>query len=289
MTSLSRACRPLRPARPAVSPRLLLGVVVLVLGALLPGTASAAPERGVLLVEGRGGTVGELVVPEDRVLSFDPLHPVIAGGRTFAGVLIEAVPGGGAQPGRTGVIQVRAFGGPSADAVGLIGADTQLDSGRYKVTLFGDGPVSVRYDIGSDQPGVRVAPRTPTRMQFLGRAEPLVMGYDEARVELPRSLPAGRRALQVRLLPPGNEVGQSQMCATDGPECPNSLLPLRPPSPVPSGPDLPPGPRPGGSFGNQPRAGVGLVEPAPGLRGFLWSVEGYRDVESRLLAAAIVF
>lgn len=288
MTSLTRARRPVRAHRPAVSPRLLLGLAVLVLAALLPGTASAAPERGVLLVEGRGGTVGELVVPEGRLLSFDPMRPVIAGGRTFAGVLIEAVPGGGAQPGRTGVIQVRAFGGPSADAVGLIGVDTQLDSGRYKVTLFGDGPVSVRYDIGSDQPGVRVVPRTPTRMQFLGRAEPLVMGYDEARVELPRSLPAGRRALQVRLLPPGNEVGQAQMCATTGAECENTL-PVCAPTPPGCGPVLPPGPRPGGSLGNQPRAGVGLVEPATVPRGFLWSVEGYRDVESRLLAAAIVF
>jgi hypothetical protein len=85
------------------------------------------------------------------------------------------------------------------------------------VTLLGQGPVRASYPLTNpDAPGVRVVPRTPLPMRFLGRAETLPMGsFGGARVELPGALPAGKRAIQVALRD-RTSVEDFRMCATTG-------------------------------------------------------------------------
>jgi hypothetical protein len=87
----------------------------------------------------------------------------------------------------------------------------------------------VRFTLNDpDAPGVRVVPAHALAADLPRRAETLDMGQDTARVELPGALPAGRRAIQVRLSD-GLEVGQAQVCATRGASCDQPVLPLCPP------------------------------------------------------------
>jgi hypothetical protein len=275
-----------RPVRPAVSRRLLLGAVALAFGGLLPATAQAAPERGVLVVEGQGGTTTEWVLQGDAPVTVRPEDVAISGGGAFAGVLIEPVDVQ-QQSFPLGHVQVRAFGDATRDAVGALGVDGSLEPGRYHVTLLGQGPVSVRYpQADAEAAGVRVVPRTRTPMRFLGRSETLDAGNDAARIELPGALPAGRRAIQVRLTD-GTEAGQVQMCATTGSVCERPVLPACPPSPLPCDSPTVSGPGVAGSTGS-PQATVALHRAAPAARTLLWSFDGYRDVEGKLRAAAII-
>ena len=254
----------------------------------LPVAASAAPEPGVLAFEGSGGTTTEWVVGSR--LDFDLSRPTLSGGGAYAGVLVEPLGELAGRNTRVGSLQVRAFGDGTGEAVAMLGPDYQLEPGRYRVTLFGQGRVSVRYPLFETQaPGVRVVPRSPTALQFHGRSETLDFGYDAARVELPGAAAAGRRVLQVQL-GESAEVGQSQMCVTTGSQCERRLLPVCPPSPAPCAqPPVPPGPLPDVAAGNRPYIVTKLHEPEPRPRTLLWSFEGYRDSPGKLRAAAIVF
>ncbi len=282
MTLLPGAPRPLRAPRPAVSRRLLLAVAVLLLGALVPGTASAAPERGVLVVEGRGGTTTTLVVTEP--ISLRSAEATLTGGGEYAGVLLEPLDRQ-PQSGRLGAVQIRAFRDSTRTVVTPLGADGAIEPGRYTVVLLGQGPVRASYPLQSpDAPGVRVVPRTPLPVRFLGRAEALPAGsFGKARVELPGALPAGRRAIQVALRD-RTSVEDFRMCATSGSTCPGAL-PFAPPSPVPAPPAGAPLPGQAG-----PTATAVLHSPATTARALVWSVESsYQEADDRLRTAAIVF
>jgi hypothetical protein len=152
----------------------------------------------------------------------------------------------------------------------VLGFTDRLHPGTYRVTLLGDGPVRASLPLGDPNgPGLRVVPRTPVRTSFLGRAEPLPAGNATAAVDLPRTLPKGRRAIQVLLLAELH-VDQIRMCATTGEEC---------------------GPRvvaPGTTDGSPQLLGE-LVAPQPFPRDLRWRVSGYRLEDDRLRAAAIVF
>jgi hypothetical protein len=265
-----------------VSVRAVVAGLVAVLAALLPGTASAAPERGTIVVEGRGGTTTEWEQAGPLPIDVPLNGRELVGGGAYAGALFEPLDG---RQSPVGAVQVRAFADETRAAVARLGV--QLPPGRYRVTLFGNGPVRVVLPNNDrEAPGIRIVPRTPTPVTFVGRSETLAMGYSTARVDLPGALPAGRRALQVTLRA-GNEVGRSQVCATRGTECEESLLPARAPSPAPSGPTTQ-GAQPGASSGG-PRAGAAFAPAEPAARRLLWSFEGYRDTEGKLRAAAIIF
>lgn len=268
MRLLPGAARPVRVHRPGASPRLLLAAALLLPAALLPGAASAAPERGSLVVEGQGGTTTEWTLTGAMALLADPTRVELSGGGPYAGVLLERV--GGSQAERTGAVQVRAFADATKDVVVPLAVDNQLEPGRYRVTLLGQGPVRARYALQDrDREGLHVVPRTRIPVTFLGRAEQVDVGQSGARVLLPGALPAGRRAVQVALLD-GTGVDDLELCATTEGSC--------------------------GVGGRLVRVGTGdeqgfgrLHLAAPTARTLLWSVNGYRAETDRLRAAAIVF
>jgi hypothetical protein len=240
-------------------------------GSVLPGAASAAPEseRGLLVVEGQGGTTTTVEV-EQEVVFRDP-RPELSGGRSHAAVLIESAPDAPRPHTRIGAVRVTAFNDGTGQALGVLGFDGRLRPGSYRVTLLGDGPVRAALQLGNpDGPGLRVVPRTPSRTQFLGRAERLPSGDAAASVDLPRSLPKDRRAIQVLLLAEAH-LDEVRMCATTGEQCPQRVV-----APV-------------SGTGGEPQILAQLVQPFPFPRGLHWSVEGYRLADDRLRAAAIVF
>ena len=254
---------------------------MLVLGALLPGTASAAPEAGLLVVEGRGGTTMTWVVTEPVTLRAP--EATLLGGGAFAAVLITPS-GDTAQSGRLGAVQVRAFRDSTRNTVVPLGADGALEPGRYEVVLLGQGPVRASYPLAdAGAPGVRLVPRTPLPVSFLGRAEVLTAGASKARVDLPGALPAGKRAIQVALRD-RTSVEDFRMCATSGDACPGRLVPVT--APVP-GLQAVPAPLPGTGG---PSAAALVHDRAPSARSLVWSVEGYyQDADDRLRTAAIIF
>lgn len=267
-----------------MSRRAVLGLTVALLGALLPGLAAAADDRGTIVVEGQGGSTTEWVLkgelPVD--IGWDQAFRFTGGG-PYAGALLEPLE---ARQSPVGAVQVRAFGDETREAVARLGF--RLEPGRYRVTLFGVGPVRVALpNRDREAPAYRIATRTRIPTTFFGRSEGLDAGYDTARIDLAGALPAGKRALQLTLLA-GTQVGGFQICATAETECEQPLLPLCLPSPAPCAPLTTSGPEPGVSSGD-PRAGVGLVQPEPASRRLLWEFEGYRDSPGKLRAAAIVF
>ena len=254
----------------------LLGVLPAVAGA-------AAPERGVLVVAGQGGTTGELVLAEE--VRLDGRLPVLSGGGDYAGALVEPVAEG--RQGTLGAVVVRAFRDASRDDVVVVGGIPLLEPGRYRVTLLGQGPVEVRWSMQDPGlPGVRVEPRTPTAVQFLGRSEVLPAGTatPPASVVLGRAVPAGKRVLQVALLD-GTAVEDARMCVTTGSTCPGNPLPACLPE-VGCGDEALPEPR----IGTGESDGRGqLHEAAPTVRDLVWSSEAYyREAAGRLRAAAFV-
>lgn len=284
MSSLCVTVRPLRVTRPAVSVRVLLVAVTAVVAALLSGPAAAEPQRGLLVVQGLGGSSAELVVAR-RVQLRHPL-PELSGGGEYAAVLLEPVQ---REPGRAGVlgaVQVRAFSDGTSQQVAPLDVEDELPAGRYRVTLLGQGPVRAAYDMADpNAPGLVLSPRTRITPQFFGRAERLPSGYSTARVELPGSVPSGRRVVQVGLTE-GVSADDYRMCVTTGSGCARRVLPLCPsavPCPAPEA-DLP---RPRVTY--QPSAVATLTAAGPAARSLVWSVQGYRQAPGRLRAAAIVF
>ena len=273
-----------RSAQRRVPVRLAALGALLVVAGLLPGSASAAPERGVLVVEGQGGTTAVWELTGELPVDLPPNGAVeFTGGGEYAGALFEPM---SRRMSPVGAVQVRAFGDETKDTVARLGF--RLEPGKYRVTLFGVGRVRVVLPNNDrEAAGIRIVPRTRIPVGFLGRSELLDAGYDEATVDLPGALPAGRRALQLTLRA-GNEVGESQVCATRGSACERPLLPVCAPSPLPCAGPTTQGPQPGASLGG-PRAGVGLREADTVPRRLLWSFEGYRTAPGKLRAAAIVF
>ena len=253
--------------------RSALVVAALAVAAVLPGTASAGPEPepepGLLVLEGRGGTTTTLEL-EEEVAFRDP-RPTLTRGRSHAAFLVESLDDGPRNRVLIGAVRVTAFRDGTGDKLGVLGLVGRLDRGSYRVTLLGDGPVRASLQLADpDGPGLRVVPRTPVRTQFLGRAEPLPAGHATASVELPRTLPKNRRAIQVLLQQGGPSVGETRMCATTGEEC---------------------RPRLGGTgtTDGSPQVLAEVVAPFPFPRDLRWRVSGYRLEDDRLRAAAIVF
>lgn len=267
-----------------MSRRLVLGLTVAVLGALLPGLASAEDERGTIVVEGQGGSTTEWVLEGELPVYVNWSFPFrLTGGGAYAGALLEPLD---ERSSPVAAVQVRAFGDETSEAVAKMGV--QLAPGRYRVTVFGRGPVRVVLPNNDDEaPGIRIVTRTRIPVAFFGRSEPLDAGYDTSRIDLAGALPAGRRALQLNL-ETGTRVGGFQSCATAEQECERPLLPICAPSPAPCGGPTTGGPAPGAS-GTDPRAGVGFIRPEPVTRRLLWEFDGYRDSPGKLRAAAIVF
>ena len=244
---------------------------LLLAAALLPGTASAAPERGLLVVAGPGNTTTELVL-EEHVYLCRPV-PTFTGGGAYAGVLIEEKDPQQGSGRKVGAVQVRAFADGSRDAVSPFAADGQLTPGTYRVTLFGQGPVRAQLSMCDTQaPGIEVAPRRSIPVQFLGRAETLAAGKSAASVHLPHSLPAGRRAVLVTLLQEGRVDAQST-CATTTRACEGPMPRVTLPSGSPVRPD----------------STAQLVAATRSVRSLHWAVDGVRTAPDRLRAAAVVF
>ena len=267
MPSIPHARRGLR----ARTSRSALAVAALVVAAFLPGTASAGPEpeRGLLVLEGRGGTTTTLEL-EQEVAFRDP-RPTLTGGRSHAAFLVESLDDGPRNRVLIGAVRVTAFRDGTGEALGVLGLVGRLDAGSYRVTLLGDGPVRASLQLADpDAPGLRVVPRTPFRTQFFGRAEPLPAGHATASVDLPRTLPKNRRAIQVLLQQGGPSVGETRMCATTGEECRARVGGT-------------------GTTNGSPQVLSDVVAPFPFPRDLRWRVSGYRLEGDRLRAAAIVF
>lgn len=270
-----------RPFRGSSS-RLVVLAALAVLAGLLPGTASADPQRGLLVVEGQGNRSAVVELPEGAQLR--PPRPVLTGGDRYAGVVIESL-SDASWPVLTALV-VRAFRDDTSAAQGFYGLPS-LEPGRYRVTLLGDAPVRAEWQLNDpEQPGIAVAPRTPVVARFLGRAEPLPADWGAARVDMPRALPAGKRALQVMTLV-GTRVDEVMMCATAEDSCPRRTLPACPPSPAPCavGDTAVPNRYSTGE------ASMNLIynRAATDVRALRWAVEGYREEPDRLRAAAIIF
>ena len=258
----------------------MLAAAFLVVASLLPGTAAAEPQRGLIVVEGKGNTVADLVIGQDAVLRY-PV-PSLLGGSSYVGALVERLGGGSPVP-VVGAVQVRAFADSTRDEVGVVGVETRLAPGRYRVTLFGDGPVRAQWQLADDQaPGIRVETRTATPVRFLGRAETMLPGVSGARVDMVGSVPAGRRVLQMALLH-STSVEDFAMCATTAAACNDEPAVACPPSPVPCSA---PSPRVGAG---DPRMFLQLAPPADRPRALRWSLDGARAEVDRLRAAALVF
>ena len=270
-----------RPFRGSSS-RLVVLAALAVLAGLLPGGASAAPEDGLLVVEGRGGTTIDVRI-DSMPAVVDP-RATVRGGQTYAGALIEPLEVDGPRI-RLGAVVVRAFEDQTSDAVGSFGFG-QLGPGSYRVTLLGDGPVRVAWALRESDAGIRIAPTRAIPVRFLGRAESLAEGRSDGRVDLPGALPAGRRALQVALLS-GEAAGDLRVCATQEADCPGQPLPACPPSPLPCRSALTP------ESYVQPEDSASMVVRVhgsdPTARALRWSFDGYRLAPDRLRAAAIVF
>ena len=267
MPSIPTARRDLR----ARTSRFALAVAALVVAAVLPGAASATPppERGLLVLEGRGGTTTTLEL-EEEVAFRDP-RPTLTRGRTHAAFLVESLDEGPRNRVLIGAVRVTAFRDGTGDKVAFLGLVGRLAAGSYRVTLLGDGHVRASVQLADpDGPGLRVVPRTPVRTQFLARAEPLPAGHATASVDLPRALPKNRRAIQVLLRQGDPEVAETRMCATTGEEC-------RPRVGSP------------GTTDGSPQILSEVVAPFPFARDLRWRVSGYRLEDDRLRAAAIVF
>lgn len=271
-------------ARSSRSSRSVLLVACLAVAGLLPSTASAEVERGWIVVEGIGGSTTEWELDADLAIEMDGNRPyVLTGGGEYAGALLEPVL---RRTSPVGAVQVRAFADETREAVARIGF--RLESGRYRVTLFGNGPVRVALPHRDrEAEGIRIVTRKRLPVSFLGRSEALDAGYGSSRIDLAGALPAGRRALLLNL-ETGTRVGRFQSCATAGDECEEPLLPFCPPSPGTCDGPVTRGAQPSLSAGD-PRAGAGLIRPEPVDRRLLWSFEGYRDSPGKLRAAAIVF
>jgi hypothetical protein len=250
-----------------MSPRVVLLAAVAVTAALLAGPAAAAPEAGLLVVQGQGGTTTELVLQRELVL--EDTRPDLIGGRSHAAVLIEPAEQALGGQGTVGAVSVRAFNDGTGSAVAVLGVESRLRPGRYTVSLLGDGVVRAAYRIGDD-PGISVAPRRVLRTQFLGRAEQLGSPRSAARVDLPGALPRDRRALQVTLLN-AQHVSELRMCATGGQQC-EALTPL-----------------PLAASAGGPQIVAHLVPAASEVRALRWRVDGTRLTADRLRAAAILF
>lgn len=255
-------------ANRALASRAALGCALLLLAGLAPAPASAAAERGLLVIQGAGGTTGVLEVP--RRLQLAHPRPELAGGRSHAGFLLEPLD---PEPGRArafGAVVIRAFEDDTASTVGFISFEGELAPGRYRVTLLGDAPVRAVYRLANgNDPGLTLTPRTRLRTQFFGRAERLPAVRGMARVDLPGTLPKGRRAVQVALFAQDHQ-SELRMCATTERDCP-TLLPL----PL--------------TGSREPQAVARLVPAAEQTRALRWWTEGFRLDNDRLRAAAIVF
>ena len=266
------------------SSRAVLIAGALLVAALLPGTAAAAPEPGLLVVEGSGGTTVDVRIDSHPVVVNG--RPEVRGGSAYAGAVIEpvAVDAGPTIP--LVALQVRAFRDSTSDPVAASGIG-RLSAGTYRVTLLGDGPVRVAWQLREEDAGVRIVPTRRLPVSFFGRAELLPgPGESAARVDLPGTLPAQRRALQVVLLD-GEAAGDLRMCATTAADCPGQPLPACPPSPAPCRGDLTP--QPYVNADGEPTTGLRLHEPASAARALRWSFDGYRLAPDRLRAAAVVF
>lgn len=270
-----------RPFRGSSS-RLVVLAALAVLAGLLPGTASADPQRGLLVIEGQGNRSAVVEITE-ATRPGTPV-PTLTGGDRYAAVLFEQLGSDQRVPIRVFVAQVRAFRDDTGAAQGA-GANGPLGPGRYRVTLLGDAPLRAEWELTDPEaPGMVVVPRTPVAARFLGRTEPIAEGMSSARVDLGNALPAGRRALQVMLLQ-GTRVDETRMCATVGSDCPDEGLPICLPAPASCSPvGLPTSTSTG-----DPTLDLRFVEPSNDRRSLLWAVEGYREEPDRLRAAAIVF
>lgn len=254
-----------------------------VLAGLLPGTASAAPQRGIFVVGGQGNRSAVVVVPEGTNLR-TPM-PVLTGGDRYAGVVVERLEASGPVLVTASVV-VRAFRDETSPAQGVNGIGS-LGSGEYRVTLLGDAPVRAEWQLSDpEQPGIAVAPRTPVAARFLGRAEPLPADLVAARVDMPGALPAGKRALQVLTLV-GTRVDEVVVCATTEDSCPRRTLPACPPSPAPCA--VGDAAVPNRFSTGEPSMDLLYNPAATDVRALRWAVEGYREEPDRLRAAAIVF
>lgn len=240
-----------------------LVAAALLLGAVLPATASAA-ETGTLVLTGTGGSTGELVLTAP--LDLDGSVGELAGGGSYAGALVEPV--GSAVP-ALGVLQVRAFRDGTQTAVARLGAAFELPAGRYRVTLLGEGAVTATFALADNSaPSVRAVARRRVPVQFLGRAEDVLDGRSRAAVVFPRSLPAGRRAVVATLMR-GVRVDDLRVCATTTTTCPQQGLPV-------VGTD------------ETPLLSAQVVPAASAQRALVFSVDGYRQVADDLRAVAIV-
>jgi hypothetical protein len=125
MPSTSTARRGLR----ARTSRFVLALACLTVAALLPGPASAGaePERGLLVIEGQGGTTTMLEV-EEEVVFRDP-RPTLTGGRSHAAFLLESVDVPASPRTRVGAVRVPAFGDGTGDAVACWGSPTGCTRG----------------------------------------------------------------------------------------------------------------------------------------------------------------
>ena len=266
-----------------MSRRVLIACALLV-AALLPGTAAAAPEPGLLVVEGSGGTTVDVRIDSDPVVVSSA--PEVLGGGAYGGALVEPVAVDTFTVMPLIALQVRAFRDSTSGAVAANGMG-RLPDGTYRVTLLGDGPVRVAWQLREEDAGIRIVPTRRLPVSFFGRAELLPgPGESAARVDLPGTVPAQRRALQVVLLD-GEAAGDLRMCATTAASCPGQPLPACLPAPVPCRDDRAPQPyvKPDG----EPTTELRLHEPGTAARALRWSFDGYRVAPDRLRAAAVVF
>ena len=271
-----------RPFR-ARSSRLVVLAALAVLAGLLPGTASADPQRGLLVVEGQGNRSATFEVPAST--GFSMPMPDLTGGDRYAGVVLERL-----YPTRSMLVSaslfVRAFRDETGTAQAFQGSGA-LEAGTYRVTLLGDGPVRAEWQLDNpDRPGIAVAPRTPVAARFLGRAEPLPPDLGSARVDMPRALPVGKRVLQALLLT-GTRADSAVACATTEEDCPRQVLPACPPAPLSCSPVDAAVPTWVGT--GEPAATLSYSAASTEVRALRWSVEGHREEPDRLRAAAIIF
>ena len=244
--------------------RALAAAALLVVG-VVPAMASAAPERGVVVLSGPGGSTVELTVTQD--VELDDTLGTLTGGDDYAGVLVEPVQ-------RTasgfGLLQVRAFRDGTQTAVAPFGGPPQLRAGRYRVTLLGDGPVTARFPMADrSAPAVRVRATQRLPVQFLGRAETLAEGRSRAAIVFPNSLPRGKRALLATLMR-GVRVEDLRTCAATTSTCPDSV-------------------RRQVGTDDSPALLPVAVTSSSAVRNLVFSVDGYREAPDDLRAVAIVF
>lgn len=145
--------------------RRLLGILACAALLAAPAVQAAPAKTAALVITGQGGQSAELVVPRGGITLAYELFPGprrLPGGDTAVGGVAFQRASDGVLAG--GVLLHNAPGFDEALTMPLVESErTRLPAGRFRLTLLGTGPQTVRMELPGRSRGMRLAARGPSR------------------------------------------------------------------------------------------------------------------------------